>query len=123
MDDRCRRQALTRGLAGRGPAQIPRRAVTEPVLMEVLAGAAEGNIDRVELLLSSQTPLAVDPALDYHAAADLYRRVRRAGRTVRSLNDCLIAAVALRHDALIAHRDADFSAIAQVAPLRHVALS
>ena len=98
-------------------------AVTEPVLMEVLAGAAADLVERVEHLLHSQTLLAIDPGLDYHAAADLHRRVRRIGRTVRSLNDCLIAAVALRHDAVVVHRDADFSAIAEVTTLRHLALS
>lgn len=101
----------------------PRLAVTEPVLMEVLAGAGPGSVDRLEHLLHSQELLTVDAALDYHLAADLYRRVRATGRTVRSLNDCLIAAVALRHDATVAHRDADFVVIAQVTALRLVTLS
>ena len=90
--------------------------------MEVLAGTTTDVVGRVEHLLHSQALLAVDPGLDYHAAADLHRRVRRTGRSVRSLDDCLIAAVALRCDATVTHRDADFLAIAEVAPLRHLAL-
>lgn len=93
-------------------------AVTEPVLMEVLAGTSADNAGRVEGLLDSQVLLGVEPATDYHAAAELYRRTRVTGRTVRSLNDCLIAAVAMRHDVVLVHRDAEFTVIAEVTALR-----
>ncbi|MGE5697022.1 MAG: PIN domain-containing protein [Candidatus Sericytochromatia bacterium] len=36
---------------------------------------------------------------------------------MRSLNDCLIAAVAIKHEAEVVIRDADFDVIASVAPL------
>jgi len=48
----------------------------------------------------------------------LYRSARRAGLTVRSGVDCLIAACALRHGLTVVHVDRDFDAIARVAPLR-----
>lgn len=48
----------------------------------------------------------------------MYLAVRRTGRTVRSLVDCLIAAVALRHDVALMHKDADYTAIAACLPLR-----
>lgn len=44
--------------------------------------------------------------------------MRPQGRTVRSLVDCLIAAVALRHDVALLHKDADYDAIAGCLPLR-----
>jgi predicted nucleic acid-binding protein len=50
-------------------------------------------------------------------AADLYRRARRAGLTVRSGVDCLIAACALRHDLTLLHHDRDFGALARVSHL------
>jgi predicted nucleic acid-binding protein len=50
------------------------------------------------------------------AAVDLYRRARRAGVTVRSSVDCLIAASASRHHLTIIHRDRDFAALARLAP-------
>jgi hypothetical protein len=52
----------------------------------------------------------------YEVAADLYRRARAKGLTIRSPNDCLIAALALEHGALLVHNDRDFIALAQVEP-------
>ncbi len=55
--------------------------------------------------------------LPYEDAADLYRACRRAGETVRTLTDCLVAALAIRTGAAVLHADEDFAAIA-----RHTAL-
>jgi predicted nucleic acid-binding protein len=51
-------------------------------------------------------------------AADLYRRARRAGLTIRSGVDCLIAACAIRHDLTILHHDRDYPALAKVSALQ-----
>jgi len=50
-------------------------------------------------------------------AVDLYRRARRAGVTVRSSVDCVIAACALRHDLAVLHVDRDFTNLARVSQL------
>lgn len=87
---------------------------TEPVLMELLAGArAGGATQRLERLLLSQRWLRVEPGLDYRGAVDIFHACRGRGHPIRSLNDCLIAAVALRSGVGIAHRDADFVYIAE----------
>jgi len=52
-------------------------------------------------------------SVDYDAAAALYRTCRQRGHTVRKLLDCLIAAVAIRGDVPIIHRDTDFDILAQ----------
>jgi predicted nucleic acid-binding protein len=91
-------------------------AVTEPIIGEVLAGARDP--EAVEARLASVNLRALDPNRDFRDAAMLYRACRRRGSTIRSLTDCLIAAVALRFGDVVAHRDADFEWIAQVAPLR-----
>ncbi|HYN57396.1 MAG TPA: PIN domain-containing protein [Motilibacterales bacterium] len=91
-------------------------AVTEPIVGEVLAGAHDP--DAVESRLAAVNLRALDPGRDYRDAAMLHRACRRRGTTIRSLTDCLIAAVALRYDDVVAHRDADFERIAEVAPLR-----
>ena len=52
----------------------------------------------------------------YEVAADLHRRARAKGLTIRKPNDCLIAALALEHGALVIHNDRDFTALAQVEP-------
>ncbi len=51
---------------------------------------------------------------DFDLAADVYRSVRRAGNTIRSTNDCLIAAIGLRSGATLVHNDVDFDRIADV---------
>jgi predicted nucleic acid-binding protein len=53
----------------------------------------------------------------YYEAVDLYRAARRAGITIRSSVDCLIAACALRHDLTVLHRDRDYAALARICPL------
>jgi hypothetical protein len=55
-------------------------------------------------------------------AVDLYRRARRAGLTVRSGVDCLIAACAIRHDLAVLHVDRDFTHLARISPLESLAV-
>lgn len=93
---------------------------TEVVLMEVLAGARDYDV--VSSRLAALPVRHLMPATDYAAATLLFRSARRLGQTVRSLNDCVIAAVALRCGDEVAHRDADFEALAQVSDLRTIDL-
>ncbi|MDQ3096526.1 MAG: PIN domain nuclease [Actinomycetota bacterium] len=95
-------------------------ATTEPVLMEVAAGAVgQIALQRIERLFSSVPLLSVSVTSDFKDAALLYRAAREAGFTVRALTDCLIAAVALRTASTVLHKDADYVALASIAPLRH----
>lgn len=91
----------------------PDQVVTcEPIAMEILAGATdEQTYRKLERLVNGLTSLEVETATDFRSAADIYRAARHTGQTIRSINDCLIAAVALRHHARVAHRDADFDVI------------
>lgn len=90
-------------------------AVTEPVAMEVLAGARDDRreADLRRLLLRFDL-LRFDAAADFDAAARIYRRCRRAGVTPRGMIDCMIAAVAWRSAATVLACDADFRRVAQV---------
>jgi predicted nucleic acid-binding protein len=90
-------------------------AVTEPVMMEVLAGARSHarELDLRRLLLRF-TLLRFDPAPDFDAAARLYRRSRAAGFTPRGMVDCMIAAVAWRHGASLLALDSDLERLAQI---------
>ena len=99
----------------RRPASL---ATTEPIVMELLAGASTPRALReLETLTAGLALLSVDIAVDYHDAAGIYRAARSAGRTIRRMNDCLIAAVAARTGATLVHRDTDFDIIADVVPL------
>ena len=93
-------------------------AMCEPVAMEVLSGAGDDvTYAKLERLVNGFPSLAVDDSIDFRAAAQIYRAARRAGRTIRSVNDCLIASIAIRHGAQIVHRDSDFEAIAAMTSL------
>ena len=91
-------------------------AVTEPVLMEVMAGARDHQQEQaLRRLLLRFDLLSFDAAADFDAAAWIYRRCRRSGITPRGMVDCLIASVARRHDATLLAQDIDLSRVAQVA--------
>jgi predicted nucleic acid-binding protein len=90
----------------------------EPVAMELLAGASSAQLGPVSALVDGLPGLDVDPHIDFRSAAELSRSARLVGRTVRSSLDCLIAAVALRHDAVVVHRDRDFDVLSEISPLR-----
>ena len=93
-------------------------ATCDPIRMEVLAGARdEWHLASLRRLLARATVLPT-AAADYEEAAALYRLCRRRGETVRSLNDCLIAAVAIRAGAAVLHHDRDFTVLARHTLLR-----
>lgn len=98
-------------------------ATTEPVMMELLAGARPGaHAVGLERLLLSQAWHRVEPRLDYRGAVDVFHATRATGHQPRSLQDCLIAAVALRLGVAVAHRDSDYERIAAATRLRVVDL-
>jgi predicted nucleic acid-binding protein len=97
-----------------------------PVVQEVLQG-----IDREPAFVRVRAALLSMPIVEapletslVEEAVDLYRRARRAGVTIRSSVDCLIAACALRHHLTVLHHDRDFDALARVSMLeaQHVPL-
>jgi predicted nucleic acid-binding protein len=90
-------------------------AVTEPVIMEVLAGARSDarEADLRRLLLRFHL-YHFDAAADFDGAVRIYRRCRQAGITPRGLVDCMIAAVAWRRHATLLACDADLDHVARV---------
>ena len=90
-------------------------AVTEPVAMEVLAGARdERRQDDLERLLQRFQMLPFDSGIDFDAAVRIYRRCRSSGVTPRGMIDCMIAAVAWRRGAVLLSHDADLDRVARV---------
>lgn len=90
-------------------------AVSEPVMMEVLAGArTPAREDDLRRLLLRFELLRFDPVSDFDAAARIYRSCRRAGVTPRGLLDCMIAAVGWRHGATLLAHDVDLDRVAGV---------
>jgi len=96
-----------------------------PVIQEILQGFRDEQAFRVARDSLLAIPCVESP-LDQNLfleAADLYRRARRAGFTVRSGIDCLIAACAIRNDLVVIHQDRDYSALARVSSLRQRSLA
>jgi predicted nucleic acid-binding protein len=95
-------------------ADTDRVAVTEPVIMELLAGArSDADRDRIARLLGRFALVRFDAVADFHAAATLYRLCRRNGVTPRGLVDCMIASVALRSGSRLLAADGDFDRMGQ----------
>ncbi|HXG56114.1 MAG TPA: PIN domain-containing protein, partial [Vicinamibacterales bacterium] len=91
-----------------------------PVIQEVLQGFGDERAfslarEAMHALPIVESPL---PAVVFDQATTLYRAARRAGFTVRSGVDCLIAACALRHGLEVLHNDRDYDTIARVSALR-----
>ena len=101
---------LTELISADGPV-----AVTEPVIMEVLAGARSDarKADLRRLLLRFHL-YHFDAVADFDGAARIYRRCRQAGITPRGLTGCMIAAVAHRHQATLLACDADLDCVARI---------
>lgn len=91
-----------------------------PVVQEVLQGFRDERAfaiarDAMLALPVLESPM---PSGVFVEATQLYRSARRAGLTVRSGADCLIAACALRHHVTVLHRDRDYDALARVSALK-----
>jgi predicted nucleic acid-binding protein len=92
--------------------------ITGVIHQEVLQGAASrAKFDYLAEYLDSQTFYhPIDPIESYKEAALIYFRCRRAGVTLRSAIDCLIARVAIEHDLVLLHDDRDFENMAGAIP-------
>jgi predicted nucleic acid-binding protein len=92
-------------------------ATTGVIFQEVLQGLrAEADYERMRQVLWSALILEPRELSTYEVAAQLSRAARAAGLTIRKPNDCLIAAIALEHGALLVHNERDFVHLAQVEP-------
>ena len=93
-----------------------------PILcaMEVLQGARDEKDWRLldQMLEGFDLVPPGDPWESHRLAARISFDCRRKGLTVRSSVDCLVAQVALDHEAALLHDDDDFERIAEVRPLR-----
>jgi predicted nucleic acid-binding protein len=90
-------------------------AVTEPIIMEILAGARDERRETdLRRLLGRFELLPFDSASDFDGAARIYLRCRGAGVTPRGMIDCMIAAVAWRRGATLLSHDADMDRVARV---------
>jgi predicted nucleic acid-binding protein len=95
-----------------------RLVTTEPVMMELLAGAREPIEERVARGILDACRLEKVRSRDWEIAAAIYAGARQRGTMLREQIDCLIAAVAIRASIPVLTADSDFELIAEHAPLQ-----
>ncbi len=90
-----------------------------PVVQEVLQGFDDQRAYQLAHQAMHALPIVESPldASVFEEAVGLFRAARRAGLTVRSGVDCLIAACALRNGLPVMHADRDYDALATVSGL------
>ena len=105
-------------------ADLEEVVICLPILQEVLQGFDQQRAFNLAKEAMLALPIVESPLTweVHEQAVDLYRSARRAGVTVRSGVDCVIAVCAIRNDLTVLHHDRDFDNLARVAPLeaRHI---
>lgn len=88
------------------------------ILQEILQGAdSQARFDKWRRYFDDLwCYVPAHPVETHVAAARLYLSCRRAGRTPRGSNDCLIAQIAIENGLALLHDDRDFEAIAAAVP-------
>ena len=89
------------------------------ILMEILQGFREDKeFQQVYGYLRMFPIVDLGGMPSYVAAAQIYRRCRKNGITIRRGMDCIITQTAIENDLVLLHDDADFDRIASVIPLK-----
>ena len=82
------------------------------IIQEILQGIKEDkSYKQLKEVLLSFNIIKIDPVKAAIGAANIYRKLRKKGITIRKSNDCLIAYYALESDIKIIHKDRDFDLI------------
>lgn len=90
------------------------------VLTEVLQGIrTDADYRRTRQRLEALVYLPAGRG-EFIRAAELYRQLRSRGVTIRRAADCIIAAVCLRHGAVLLHNDRDFLPLSEHCRLQAV---
>lgn len=94
-------------------------ALPDISLTEILQGIRdEREVAVVKDALNTFPVLSLKGRDSYVAAAELYRKCRKKGLTVRNTVDLLIAQIAIENKARLLHQDRDFDAIARACGLK-----
>jgi predicted nucleic acid-binding protein len=84
------------------------------IVSEVLQGLRQArSLLKIERHFRQMDWLSPKEPDTYLEAADLFRRLRERGISIRSTIDCVIACLATHHDALILSKDRDLTLIVE----------
>ena len=88
------------------------------ILTEVLQGIRrDREFEKVLRILDELLYLAQQKST-HILAAEMYRFLRKKGKTIRKPIDCIIAAISMENSAHILHNDKDFEVISKYFPLQ-----
>lgn len=95
-----------------------------PVIQKVLQGVGDDRAYALAARAFKDIRVVEEPLTRgvFDEAVALFRAARRAGVTVRSSVDCLIAVCSLRHGAAVLHVDRDFAHLTRVSALSVIPL-
>jgi predicted nucleic acid-binding protein len=94
-------------------------AIADIVLTEVLQGIKDDKeYAEIRKSLLSFPVYSLKSIDSYVAAADLYRKCRKKGVTIKNTVDLLIAQIALENDLILLHNDNDFESIASASNIK-----
>ncbi|MCW2920703.1 MAG: PilT protein domain protein [Thermoleophilia bacterium] len=94
---------------------------TDVVCAELLAARRSRRQHRlVARLATHRRIINLGGMPDMRRAAECMRTSSEAGRTVRSMADCLIAAVCIREHVPLLHNDRDFDTLAELTSLQAI---
>ena len=94
-------------------------AIPDISLTEILQGIRDDReYAEVKMSLLTIPILSLKSTDSYIAAADLYRKCRKMGATVRNTVDLLVAQITIEQKATLLHNNRDFDAIARISDLR-----
>ena len=89
------------------------------IITEVLQGIKDDSeFEQVKSLLTEMPIYEPKGFQTYLRAAQIYRKCRKEGYTLRKTIDCVIAAIALENDLALLHNDKDFDLIAKCVGLK-----
>ncbi len=94
-------------------------AVADLVVFEVLRGFRQDHAMRqAQDFFQELNTVDIGGMDNALVAADLYRRLRAQGRSVRSPIDVLLASYCISHGHVLLHRDADFESLKTLGGLK-----
>jgi predicted nucleic acid-binding protein len=94
-------------------------AFADITITETLQGIKDDKEFREIKTSLSAFPVYSLKGLDsYIAAAEIYRKCRKKGLTIRSTTDLLIAQAALENNLILMHNDNDFHSVAKISNLK-----
>jgi len=93
------------------------------ILAEVLQGIRQDTEFRKTRDLFNTLILLPMPYTVFLRSADIYRKLRKIGITIRKPLDCMIASVAIENDIPLLHNDKDFQPIEKRCGLKVLSLT